>query len=429
MSELLAEHAQPQTLTLYIYIARMQAYLNMANILVGELAEVEMLLNAQVGAGLDRLNVLESLSRSWLDRLMQHPKLSTADKKIVTDAIRQGPWTEEQRKDLASAVLGNGASKKKNTHRVKNQRCLKFENFITAETVLKLKDPSKFSVTTRLSFLANTARILGITNPDEETLFRMVACLTVYDCAMQLSQDDVWQYMNTLQLFIKNSPKVHVEYLEVYPPTAELLPDDIRKNAYPDGNVPPEVNISEIETVLSACKKRGGRRSSTSSSSAAAKRPKHHSACEEPAAAAPGNPLPGAEIFRLRSDSTIVSSDGPSTISKDRVRHLCKQCGEDPDLSQPAADEEQPPQEEPKPVTIDDFEREMLSAHEVRKKPASKKRPAASSYATLRRPAAAAPANGMGCLKCRGNGCSTCANPNFSGKRLTHVQWLRLGYK
>jgi hypothetical protein len=34
-----------------------------------------------------------------------------------------------------------------------------------------------------------------------------------------------------------------------------------------------------------------------------------------------------------------------------------------------------------------------------------------------------------GCMKCRGHGCATCANPFFGGKRVTRTAWLKLNKK
>lgn len=59
----------------------------------------------------------------------------------------------------------------------------------------------------------------------------------------------------------------------------------------------------------------------------------------------------------------------------------------------------------------------------------TKKKPAAAKH-FIKRPAAAAdPLKRTGCMKCRGNGCSTCAALDFGGKRITRKKWLTLGLK
>ena len=151
----------------------------MVDAMVAELASVSELLEAQVKAGKDRADVLESLSRSWIARLNNQPKLSTTDKMKLTDAITACPWTEEQRKSLAQIVLANGSKDSSASRNLKTtQKCHNFENFIQTHIVLKLKarattkvqangewilqDSAKFSVVSRLSFIATAARQVGI---------------------------------------------------------------------------------------------------------------------------------------------------------------------------------------------------------------------------------------------------------------------------
>jgi len=39
------------------------------------------------------------------------------------------------------------------------------------------------------------------------------------------------------------------------------------------------------------------------------------------------------------------------------------------------------------------------------------------------------PSGNMGCMKCRGHGCSKCINPDFGGRRISHTDWCGLGLK
>ena len=52
-------------------------------------------------------------------------------------------------------------------------------------------------------------------------------------------QDEVFRLMDLLQTFLKGA-KRDVEYIEQYPPTPELLPEDIKRKAFGDGPLPPE---------------------------------------------------------------------------------------------------------------------------------------------------------------------------------------------
>ena len=109
----------------------------MVDSMVTELTNVSELLAAQVKAGLDRTDVLESLSRSWIARLQNQPKLSTTDKMKLTDAINACPWTE--RKSLAQIVLANGSKDASASGNKTTQKCHNFENFIQTDIVVKLK--------------------------------------------------------------------------------------------------------------------------------------------------------------------------------------------------------------------------------------------------------------------------------------------------
>ena len=74
-----------------------------------QLAGASELLRSQVAAGQNSDDVLESMYRSWQQRLsgMAHCG-SPKQKSALTEAITAGPWTSEQRKELANAVLNNG---------------------------------------------------------------------------------------------------------------------------------------------------------------------------------------------------------------------------------------------------------------------------------------------------------------------------------
>ena len=82
--------------------------------LVKELDDASSLITSQVEAGLPREDVLESLFRSWAARLTNPScKFTVKQKASLTSAINSGPSTKDQTKQLALAVLEQGATKKK----------------------------------------------------------------------------------------------------------------------------------------------------------------------------------------------------------------------------------------------------------------------------------------------------------------------------
>ena len=89
--------------------------------LVVDLGDVVELLDAQVDAGLPRDDVLQSLFNSWTTRLSGAAKLAPKGKAQVTKAIKDGPWDEHQKRDLARIVLGGGQATT-NTHSQANPK-------------------------------------------------------------------------------------------------------------------------------------------------------------------------------------------------------------------------------------------------------------------------------------------------------------------
>jgi hypothetical protein len=223
-----------------------------------ELEDVEGLMAAQVAAGLDREEVLQSLFNSWAARLSTCVKMNDKSKTMITESIRKGPWDPDQVRDLASIVLGKvGQKKSSKLNRRPSQKCVNFENFVTMECMAKLRDAQKYSRLTRCSFLASAARLIGLECPDAPTLYRMVSLLAYCEQTYDLSQDDTFKYMDIIQDYIKSVPRSkNLEYIEHYPSSASSLPADFQAIAYPDG-VPPDLEIHDLGSILGNNKMRG----------------------------------------------------------------------------------------------------------------------------------------------------------------------------
>ena len=264
--------------------------------------------------------------------------------------------------------------------------------------------------------------------------------------------------MNTVQTLIKAPGGTkHMEFIEIYPPTAELLPQQILQAAFPDGNIPPEVVMPELKTVLASFRMRGGRKNLKEPTKRSGAQDVQHRPPPTPTRAQEPEhrPLPSPETLRLiglRSNiigdklaaSPLANSQAEASSAGD-AQQLCSVCGTDinPERAGQVCDDVLPtadatddedaadPAKPKAVVTLEDFENGMIGALDVRKdtqktkkRPASthimkkpaKKRPAASPAACSRRPAG-------GCSKCRGYGCDTCWNPDFTGWRGDHNAW------
>ena len=287
--------------------------------IVTELEDAANLIKLQLAAGLGEDDIKETLSRHYESRICGLPSLSSAHKSKLTEAINGGPWLPAQKKLLASAVLTSGSQLKKtaSTTRRANQKCHHIENLIPMSSMAKLKDTAKYSEMSRVSIISASAKSLGIFNPDETTLFRMVQILAVTDPMSTYSQRKVWDHMDTIQKFVKAGAPAKVEYVTNYEPTAELLPDDIKASAYSDEHaLPSPVEWVELDTAIANHKKRGDRSAPTEPTNKAPKQRRLEDASEETTQPAPGTPLPSIELWRMSGASASTSTLG-SPAAKD----------------------------------------------------------------------------------------------------------------
>lgn len=413
-----------------------------AEVLSKELIDANELLASQERAGLNKDDVLESMFRSWLARLSSPgQKFTDKGKAILTDAIRQGPWNENQTKELARIVLTNGTKQNpKSMGRRANQKLLHIQNMVPTEVMLKLKG-KQFSLASKASILAGVATGLGLQCPDNPTLFHMVAFLAFCEDNWDMSQAETFKVMDMLQRFIKATPpNSKLSYLEVYPPTAALLPDDLKASAFKDGSLPPEQQIPELNTILGTNKMRGrvsGKQpewfkhvpddqkkevarclahggapaSSASSASVQSSSPP----TDKATAMQQQPPLPTADLFRFRA--AMAPADPVE-------QHVCAKCKAE--LPSEQAEIPLPPAAGPHDGSpqealdaLDEMEKELIAASAHRE--GAKKKPSAAN-AKKRPAAAAAAACGklvLGCSRCRygPSGCATCRSPDFGGKR------------
>ena len=70
-----------------------------------ELTATNDLVVSQVAVGMRRSDVVEALFMSWKQRFQSMSKCSDAEKTIMTNALRGGPWSDEQRSDLARFIF------------------------------------------------------------------------------------------------------------------------------------------------------------------------------------------------------------------------------------------------------------------------------------------------------------------------------------
>ena len=371
--------------------------------LAREIASVGELLQAQVDAGLPREDVLVSLFNSWTSKLGNCTKLSDKGKLCLTQAIKAGPWDPTQMKDLASVVLaGKGGVGKASPTRRPNQKIARIENFIPMDTMIKLRDPAKYSRLSRLSLLAGAARAVGIECPDQPSLYRMVALVAWAEGSWGFSQEEVYSAMDRIQLYVKGVPRnKDLPYIEHYPVSASLLPDDVKKIAFPGGELPADLDLPDLDVILGGNRMRG-REAKTKqvpawrdqvpeelratvlnavqgSASSSSQPPAPLPLTASPQAA--GNVVPIADVLRF-----ATPQPSPSQLCKPGT------------LPEQPSQQQQPKTPSEQPVAdpdIDEFEQNMLNALRSRnggknRASAATKKPASAHASVSKKPATGA---------------------------------------
>ena len=225
-----------------------------------ELKGAAALLQAQTLAGLDKSTVLESMFTSTLAKLQQVKDPSHSECIELIELSNEGPWSAEQKKELAQAVGSRvqgvlAASPLK----AKNQTCIYFENMMPEWAWAEVRS-RKTSMLARAQTIAHVAVSINLINPSQPTLFRMTAILAYGDQTnWDFTQEDVFGYMDKIKGFIKsgNKKKTASPYIVDYPTSASDLPEGLLKLAFPDGDVPVDVTIPELDSILAGKKQRG----------------------------------------------------------------------------------------------------------------------------------------------------------------------------
>ena len=227
-----------------------------------ELQCVASLVDAQVQAGLDRDEVLESLCSSWAGRLAALVGQDNTSLCTLTRAVSEGPWSVEQRKRLAKALTSGGEPGGQGSKRRPSQTCTHFENYLTENEWKALRTPGT-THSSRVALLALRAWLIGLELPSEPTLFRMVAVLAFCAGNHECSQEDVSETMRALQAQVKSRAgrgrAVQVPHLVHFPHSASGLAESTLSVAYGDEGRPVDVEFPELDTILGSNKMRSSK--------------------------------------------------------------------------------------------------------------------------------------------------------------------------
>ena len=228
---------------------------------VGGLQRVASVVDAQVTAGIPRDLAIDNLFISFRSQVSSlNIRHASDDLHTVIMAANAGPWTADQKRELAQLVVSASTSDA-NTRiqtRRKNQKCLNWENYFTdAEWVMARSKQVDNSLAV---LFAHKAQAMGLVSPCEVTLFNMVKLVAFLQCwnSESIDQHKVKLMKGTIQSMIKQkTPDPTLPYIEVYPFSADGLPEIIKRAAFKDCSLPTVVNIPELHTVLNGTSPRG----------------------------------------------------------------------------------------------------------------------------------------------------------------------------
>jgi hypothetical protein len=386
-----------------------------------ELLQVSPLVDEQASAGMDRTELISSHFESMLSMGAGLNNITSTDVLALTKASNNGPWNDYQKKELgrifnARKCEAQGKKKKNGL----TQKCLWFENMLPTAKMAMVRS-KRLSRLSRAQVIAECARDIGIHSPEENTLFRMVSLLFWGELNHDLDDDDdraftqqeVFDWMNKIQAFIKaKSSTKHADlpFIIDYPVSADLLPNEIK--ACYGGEVPPDVVIPQLDTILADKNKRGNDvRKRTSTGAEPSQDPtwmKHLSKEHREQARRDLNPVKleqstpkvKAEPYPMPASGSNVDADTQDKLAMLASRLKQEQLLRDNFAQRVKPDPEMKKEdkEEPKDIkleheghfetggSIDEMERNMLEATRARKKTKDekatvaklKKRPAGS---------------------------------------------------
>ena len=121
-----------------------------------------------------------------------------------------------------------------------------------------IRDATKHSQFARAHAIAKQACFIGIENPSQPTLFRMVSLVAWGESNFEMSQAEVFNLMDKIQSLIKGFRKPDgLSYLETYPVSASQLTPAMQALCYPDSKLPIDITIPDLDTILMDKKQRG----------------------------------------------------------------------------------------------------------------------------------------------------------------------------
>ena len=239
-------------------------------IAVEELSWIGEICVAQVDAGLDSAEVHNDMCATWVSNLKAMGFASNRQQKDLLTALNKyDKWPTECKKQLVRTVCSMGKvddasgapraaggieiSHAKPSH--SGQSDPHFEQKLTESDWCKLrKCTTDFGA---IGIITLRAWHCNITNPDEATVYRMCSILAHVAGDYNPNQEKTKQMMRCMRDALKNrGENTNAPSIDIIPKLPKDFPPELLKLAYKDEDIPLEVDIPELATILGGTKMR-----------------------------------------------------------------------------------------------------------------------------------------------------------------------------
>jgi hypothetical protein len=232
---------------------------NASSLLVLEtnLRDATDMLEAQVAAGMPLEKSRDALFAEAKIRIEDSlDQISRANCLALIKCCNAGPWTPEQRLELAHLLSTQTSTKDpENASKQKNQHCLRVENFLKQSEWIIVRN-CKIARLQKAQVIANALIRIGCKNPCERTLFRCVQVLAYGEGDWEFNQNLVFSLMSQVQTLVKDAKqKLPLPYVVDYPVAASDLPKEILNML--GGDIPIVLDIRELDQILAGRVMRG----------------------------------------------------------------------------------------------------------------------------------------------------------------------------
>jgi hypothetical protein len=208
-----------------------------------DLEHVQQFLMAQAAVlGPSVVQVTHSQHTSFMNRLGRLVSLSAESASQLTATVQSGPWTEDQKIQLCSAIAGklttdsNGRGQGTNVRR-SNQEVRTFYNYLSLDDKSIIEDPAA-TTSTKIGVVCQRSLTIGLDIPSESSMKHIIA--VVCGLGVKNFESDheglyglVSEYKRWLKSFrTKGLTPPNCEFISHYPASPKDLPPAIYNHAY-----------------------------------------------------------------------------------------------------------------------------------------------------------------------------------------------------